>query len=201
MIYYEVQEQLIPKDLLDISNTQIQDHWNLYKGYVTQVNNLNEELKKLDLTSLLYADRRRRLGFEYNGMILHEYYFGNLKAGENEPQNSAFYKAVQKSFGSYETWKTNFEQAGKTRGIGWAIVYCDPMTGQLTNNFIQEHENGNITGFQPILVMDVWEHAYMIDHNASGRGKYIAAFMKNINWDKVEERFSDTTSSKIHKRW
>lgn len=203
---YTVRDELMPTNLLDISHEQVSDHWNLYKGYVAQVNKINEELAKLDQSgdggSLSFADRRRRLGFEYNGMVLHEYYFGNLKAGENEPKsNSELYRAITDSFGSYNTWKENFESAGKSRGIGWAILYADPINGKLTNHFIQEHENGNIAGFQPILVMDVWEHAYMVDHNAGGRGKYIAAFMKNTNWDKVEERYADVREGKISLRF
>lgn len=202
---YIVQDKLMPKGLLEISDEQISDHWSLYKGYVAQTNTLNKELARLaqegNVGSLMFADRRRRLGFEYNGMVLHEYYFGNLKAGISEPAKGDLLTALSKSFGSYASWKENFESAGKTRGIGWAIVYADPMNGALTNHFIQEHENGNIAGFEPILVMDVWEHAYMVDHRAGGRGNYIAAFMQNINWEKVEERFAAVRDGKASKRF
>lgn len=203
---YEVQNQLMPKGLLGISNEQIEDHWKLYTGYVAQVNKLNEELaflrKEGKTASLTYADRRRRFGFEYNGMVLHEYYFGNLKAGEDDlATGTEIYKAITQSFGSYESWKLDFETAGKTRGIGWAILYCDITTGHLSNHFIPEHGNGHVAGFAPILMMDVWEHAYMVDHRAGGRGNYIAAFMQNIHWEKVQERFEDTRQSKITKRF
>ncbi len=202
---YTVRDELMPQNLLDISNDQITDHWSLYKGYVNQVNALNKELDEFTLAgkvdSLVFADRRRRRGFEYNGMVLHEYYFGNLKAGDEAPQRSELLKAITNSFGSYDAWKANFEAAGKTRGIGWAILYADPINGALTNHFIAEHENGNIAGFEPILVMDVWEHAYMVDHRAGGRGNYIAAFMKNINWDKVAERYDDVRNGKASKRF
>jgi Fe-Mn family superoxide dismutase len=203
---YLVQDGLMPKDLEGISNEQIQDHWGLYKGYVTQTNALNTELKTLaengQVASLHYADRRRRYGFEYNGMVLHEYYFGNLKAGTHEPRaNGSLHKALEKSFGSYEAWKTDFESAGKSRSIGWAILYADTTTGDLSTHFIAEHGNGNVAGFSPILVLDVWEHAYMVDHRAGGRGNYIAAFMKNVNWEKVEERYSDVRDGKLSKRF
>mgnify|MGYP001594315352 CR=1 FL=1 len=88
-----------------------------------------------------------------------------------------------------------------TRGIGWAIVYADLTTGQLSNHFIAEHANGNVAGFAPILVMDVWEHAYMVDHRASGRGKYIEAFMKNIDWEQVSNRFDDAQKGIMTKRF
>ena len=202
---YEVQDKLIPQNLEDISQDQVEDHWSLYKGYVTQVNTLNKELSQLmeegKGDSLHYADRRRRYGFEYNGMVLHEYYFGNLKAGVYEPKKGAFYNTIERFFGSYQSWKTHFENAGKTRGIGWAILYADTTTGALANHFIGEHQNGNVAGFAPVLVLDVWEHAYMVDHRSGGRAKYIAAFMKNINWEKVEERYSDVMAGKISKRF
>jgi Fe-Mn family superoxide dismutase len=202
---YEVQDNLMPQNLVGISDDQIKDHWQLYKGYVVQVNKLNQKLSDLTKNNktdtLCFADRRRRYGFEYNGMVLHEYYFGNLKAGESELGKGDLYSVLEQSFGSYENWKKDFELAGKTRGIGWAIVYVDTTTGFLTNHFIAEHQNGTIAGFHPILVMDVWEHAYMVDHRAGGRGDYISAFMKNINWEIVQKRYNNANSCKANKRF
>lgn len=202
---YIIQEQLKPTGLAGISDEQITDHWSLYKGYVTQSNALNTELQTLQASgqgsSLAYADRRRRYGFEYNGMVLHEYYFGNLRAGLHDASKGAIYKAIEKTWGNYQTWKTDFESAGKTRGIGWAMLYADTTTGELSNHFIHEHANGNIAGFAPILVLDVWEHAYMVDHKAGGRAEYIAAFMQNIHWEKVEERYDAVKSGKISMRF
>ncbi len=194
MTKYVSQESLKPSGLLEISNEQINDHWNLYVGYVTNVNALKEELKTLrqDKTSnpLVIADRRRRYGFEFNGMVLHEYYFGNLKA-DSKPieKESQLYQALEKTWGSFDAWQQDFINTGKSRGIGWAILYMDPTTKELTNHFIMDHENGPIAGFAPLLVMDVWEHAYMVDHKASGRADYITAFTKNINWEIVQNRF------------
>ncbi len=202
---YDVREELKPHNLLEISQEQIDDHWNLYKGYVKQVNTLNEELLKLrelgEVGSLAYADRRRRYGFEYNGMVLHEYYFGNLKNNQNELESSDLLKAINHSFGCYNSWKKDFEAAAKSRSIGWAILYADTTTGAVTNHFIAEHGNGNVAGFTPILVLDVWEHAYMVDHLASGRGDYIAAFMKNIDWNTAQERYHDVLMGKITRRF
>jgi len=186
---YEVKQELKPSNLEGISNQQINDHWKLYEGYVKQVNMLNEELKNLKVGSLLYADRRRRYGFEYNGMVLHEYYFGNLTPEKKQFSDCPLKKAIEQTWGSFDAWKEDFIAAGKTRGIGWAILYCDPVTKRLTNHFIASHEVGHIAGFKPILVMDVWEHAYMVDHNADGRGSYTEAFMKNVDWQVVSERF------------
>lgn len=193
IINYPVQETLKPLGLNGLSDDQINDHWKLYQGYVTNVNKLNQELVELAAQgkagTLLYADRRRRYGFEYNGMVLHEFYFGNLTAEETELKESKLKSEIEKTWGSLEAWLEDFKNAGKTRGIGWAILYADPVTGALTNNFIHEHQNGIVAGFKPILVMDVWEHAYMIDHKSGGRGSYIDAFVKNINWTVVQERY------------
>jgi Fe-Mn family superoxide dismutase len=201
---YMPQEQLKPSGLVGISDDQISDHWNLYVGYVNQTNKLNEELVGLaregNGAALAYADRRRRYGFEYNGMVLHEYYFGNLKANTTLAQGS-LKQVIEKTWGSYEQWQVDFANTGKSRGIGWAIMYADTTTGQLTNHFIQEHENGNIAGFAPVIVMDVWEHAYMVDHKAAGRADYITSFMKNIYWSKIEERFDATQTGNILKRF
>lgn len=185
---YTVKQNLKPSGLIDISGEQINDHWKLYEGYVTQTNKLNEDLKSIS-DPLTYADRRRRYGFEYNGIVLHEYYFENLKANGGELQSGDLKTAIVDEWGSYENWKTDFANCGKTRGIGWAILYSDPQTKQLLNAFIAEHEIGHIAGFKPILVMDIWEHAYMLDHKAGGRPDYITAFLKNINWEVVQARF------------
>nr|CRH05395.1 Superoxide dismutase [Candidatus Magnetococcus massalia] len=190
---YTVHESLKPMGLEGISQEQIEDHWLLYKGYVTQSNLLLKELHQMRIDGLGnsagYADRRRRFGFEYAGMTLHEYYFGNLKFGQTLHATSPLHKGMSEQLGSFEGWMADFIATGKTRGIGWAILYLDPATGQLINQFVQLHEDGNIPGFIPLLVMDVFEHAYMVDHHALGRPDYIKAFMHNIHWTMVEKRY------------
>jgi len=202
---YQVQDPLKPTGLKDISQKQIDEHWALYKGYVTQVNALNKELAELRAqgkgASADYADRRRRYGFEYNGMVLHEYYFANLKAnGKKEPED-VLKKALANAFGSYDAWHTDFINAGKTRGIGWVLLCMDMTTKQLINIFVADHEIGTIASFAPILVMDIWEHAYMVDHGASGRPDYITAFMANIDWNIVLKRYNDALEGKVLKRF
>lgn len=202
---YKYQDQLMPKNLVDISNEQIQDHWKLYKGYVDQVNKLNKDLSEMRQNgqgnTLEYADRRRRYGFEYNGMVLHEYYFANLKNIKNKEPKELLYEDIKTYFGSFKNWMDDFKQAGKTRGIGWVILYADPSSGQLVNVYVQDHEINNITGFQPLLVMDIWEHAYMVDHLSGERGDYIEAFVKNINWPIVEQRYSDFNEGLFFRRF
>ncbi|MBI4517456.1 MAG: superoxide dismutase [Deltaproteobacteria bacterium] len=192
---YEAKTALKPAGLTGISAEQIAQHWKLYEGYVTNTNALRAELEALRQQgkggSAAYADRRRRFGFEYNGMVLHEYYFGNLQAGVAAPaESSPLRAALAQQFGSFEAFSEDFANTGLSRSIGWAIVYLDPATGALNNHFVQLHEEGNVAGFVPILVLDVWEHAYMVDYGAGGRGTYIKAFLSNVNWRVVEERFA-----------
>ena len=128
-------------------------------------------------------------------MVLHEYYFGNMKRGGagNPERNSAFFKAAEQSFGSYAVWKTDFVGVGKMRGVGWAICNQNPANDRLSNHWISLHEIGNVAGFNPLLVMDVWEHAYLLDYEPAERPKYIEAFFSNIDWNSVEERLKKGT--------
>jgi Fe-Mn family superoxide dismutase len=183
--------------LVGISDRTLEMHVKLYEGYVKATNQLTtqigEMLKdgRIDQEEMpAYSELTRRLGFEYNGMVLHEYYFENLtKGGVKKPdQGSAFVKAAEDSFGTYDMWKLDFSSVGKMRGVGWAICYLNPRGGQLSNHWISLHENGNIAGFIPALVMDVWEHAYLLDYKPSEREAYIESFFSNINWKTVDER-------------
>ena len=137
-----------------------------------------------------YSELTRRLGFEYNGMVLYEAYFGNMtRAGSGDPSGrSPFAAAAERSFGSYAIWKTDFVSVGKMRGVGWAICYQDPSTRRLSNHWITLHEVGNVAGFVPVLVMDVWEHAFLLDYPPAERPRYIEAFFASIAWDVVERR-------------
>ena len=182
-----------------ISDETLELHFKLYEGYVKETNKLTEKISgfiqdgKVDQEEMpAYSELTRRLGFEYNGMVLHEYYFENLKKGattDAPDSNSEFFSAAESGFGSYEIWKTDFDSVGKMRGVGWAICYENPANGRLSNHWISLHETGNVAGFQPILVMDVWEHAYLLDFKTE-RPKYIEAFFSNIDWRAVESRLS-----------
>ena len=184
--------------LKGISDETLEMHFKLYEGYVKETNNLTERITEfikdgnVDQEELpAYSELTRRLGFEYNGMVLHEYYFENLikGSGTGDPdRTSQFAKAAEASFGSYEIWKADFVGIGKMRGVGWAICYQNPSNGRLSNHWITLHEIGNVAGFTPILVMDVWEHAYLLDYKPAERPKYSEAFFSNIAWGEVERR-------------
>ena len=183
--------------LTGISDKTLEMHFKLYEGYVKETNNLTERIAAIIADGVVdqeempaYSELTRRLGFEYNGMVLHEYYFGNMKQhGSGDPERStAFHKAAEASFGSYDIWKTDFVGIGKMRGVGWAICYENPANGRLSNHWITLHETGNVAGFNPVLVMDVWEHAFLLDYKPAERPKYIDAFFSNIDWSAVEGR-------------
>lgn len=192
--HYEVRAELKPKKLPGIGEQQLAQHWSLYEGYVKNVNLLSEKLSALARQKDFgpeFSELKRRLGFEYDGMILHEHYFGILKAGEKAPGDSAeLTKLLKRFFGGFESWKEEFVAIGKMRGVGWAILYYDPQHSILTNHWVTLHEEGHPAGFIPLLVMDVWEHAYMIDGGVGGRAAYIDAFLKNVDWPQVERRLA-----------
>jgi Fe-Mn family superoxide dismutase len=181
-----------------ISDQTLEMHFKLYEGYVKETNKLTERISafladgRVDQEEMpAYSELTRRLGFEYNGMVLHEYYFGNMKKGSTtvDPEaNSPFFRAAEESFGSYDIWKADFVSVGKMRGVGWAICYQNPANGRLSNHWITLHEVGNVSGFAPVLVMDVWEHAFLLDYKPAERPKYIEAFFSNIDWDACASR-------------
>jgi Fe-Mn family superoxide dismutase len=173
------------------SETLLKNHFTLYQGYVKNTNTLLDTLEKLCQdgkgATPEYAELKRRLGWEFNGMRLHELYFDNL--GGNSPINPEGRLAakIHQEFGSYEDWSQDFKATGAMRGIGWAILYQDLMTGRLLNVWINEHDAGHPACSVPILVMDVFEHAFLTDYGLK-RADYISAFFQNINWNTADER-------------
>lgn len=182
------------KGLKGISDQTLEIHLGLYSGYVKNTNLLNEKVIELTEQGKVgtpeYCELKRRYGFEYNGMRLHEYYFENLKPGGNSElkENGMLGKAVIQTYSTLQIWKNDFSKVGNMRGVGWAILFQDPITKVLSNHWITLHEEGNIAGFVPILVMDVWEHAWLLDYKPADRPKYIEAFLSNVDWAVVEGR-------------
>jgi Fe-Mn family superoxide dismutase len=173
------------------SEILLKNHFTLYNGYVTNCNKLLEALMKMfeeDKIGIVeFAELKRRLGWEWNGMRLHELYFENLGGNGIFPQEGRLSKLINEQFGSYENWKKEFISIGLMRGIGWVILYQDVHTSKLINFWINEHDVGHPAGGNPLLVMDVFEHAYMIDYGLKKKD-YIEAFFDNINWNEVEKR-------------
>ncbi len=175
------------------SDTLLKNHFTLYQGYVTNTNKvidtLDQMLKEGKTGTPEYAELKRRLGWEFNGMRLHEYYFENLGGRKGIDKGGKLHEKLVESFGTYEAWEKDFRATGTMRGIGWVALYRDIPSGRLINFWINEHDVGHPTGGMPILIMDVFEHAFMIDYGLK-RADYIEAFFKNINWEAAESRLS-----------
>lgn len=176
------------------SDAQLKMHFQLYQGYVKNTNLLLTRFKELELQdrdqSYDYGALKRRLGWEWDGMRLHEFYFENLGGKELIDKSDPLFQKIVKDFGSFDAWKKSFVATGLIRGIGWVILYRDAQTGRLFNTWINEHDLGHLAGGEPLLVMDVFEHAYITQYGLD-RGKYIAAFFDNIEWSKVSKRYQD----------
>lgn len=191
---YKEQDYKHLKNLTGISDETLEIHLGLYAGYVKNTNILNEKIIELTEQGKAgqpeYAEIKRRYGFEYNGMRLHEYYFSNMKSGgaSDLKDSSELGKKISEVYSSLEVWKNDFSKVGAMRGVGWAVLFQDPMTKTLSNHWITMHEEGNIAGFVPILVMDVWEHAWFRDYKPADRPKYIESFFANVDWEAVEKR-------------
>jgi len=180
--------------LQGISDATLEMHFGLYEGYVKNANTINEKLAAIRSAGdpsgadPAYAELVRRLAFEYNGMRLHEYYFDNMTKSPGELHAGSLYDKLGEAYGGFDKWKADFTAVGAMRGVGWAIAYLDTENGQITNHWISDHENGHLAGFVPIVVLDVWEHAFIKDYKPAERGKYVEAFFANLDWKACESR-------------
>jgi Fe-Mn family superoxide dismutase len=173
------------------SDTLLKNHFTLYQGYVTNSNKvldiLGQMLKEDKSATPEFAELKRRLGWEFNGMRLHEYYFGNLGGKAPLDRNGKLAKKLAEDFGSVESWEKDFRAVGAMRGIGWAVCYQDTNNGKLINFWINEHDVSHPAGCNPILILDIFEHAFMIDYGLK-RADYIESFFGNIDWQAAEAR-------------
>jgi len=170
------------------SDTLLNNHFTLYQGYVKNTNTLLEKLAGEQSATPELAEMKRRFGWEFNGMRLHELYFGNMTKEKKKLDNdSALAKKMTKDFGA-DPMK-NFTQTAGLRGVGWVVMYYDKKADQLINVWVSDHNENHLTGCTPLLVMDMWEHAFMVDYGLK-KPDYIAAFVKNIDWEELEKRYS-----------
>ncbi|MDI6782801.1 MAG: Fe-Mn family superoxide dismutase [bacterium] len=173
------------------SETLLKNHFTLYQGYVTNTNKvldaLDAMLKEGKTGTPEFAELKRRLGWEFNGMRLHEFYFENLGGKSPFNKEGKLGKILTEQLGSYENWEKDFKATGTMRGIGWVVLYQDLTNGKLINCWINEHDVAHLAGCTPILIMDVFEHAFMLDYGLK-RAEYIESFFKNIDWSAIEAR-------------
>ena len=192
---FEERKFNIPK-LKGISEKTIGEHLKLYAGYVKNTNTLLSKIEGLSKDSEInvYAlgEIQRRFGFEFDGMRNHEYYFAHFEDGSTAftPDHSLT-KAIEGEWGDFDKWLNRFKSIALIRGIGWAILYYDPHAKRLLNTWVDEHHLGQLVGLSPILVLDMWEHAYFIDYTPGEKKQYVEAFFENLNWQNVEQNFAN----------
>lgn len=179
-----------------LSEKQIKVHLGLYEGYVKHVNVLREQiaaLTELDAEKYAYAitETRRRLGFEFNGMRMHEYFFEQLEGGASSlDANSVLGQALTLKYGGVAEFITHFTQVALSRGIGWSVLYADPSADTVHTAWVGDHELGQLGGLPVIFALDMWEHAFMVDYVPAEKKQYIEAFLKNVNWNVVMKRYN-----------
>lgn len=172
------------------SNELLQNHFTLYEGYVTNTNKLLELLQTKEIGTPEYSELQRRFGWEWNGMRLHELYFENMQVENATEPSAKLREKIESVYGSVEAWQKQFEGVGTMRGIGWVVLFHDQQSDTLMINWINEHDLGLLAGCKVLLVMDVFEHAFMIDYGIK-RADYIKNFFAHINWDVVSNRFEN----------
>jgi Fe-Mn family superoxide dismutase len=192
---YAAKDYSALKDLQGITNDQIAVHLTLYNGYVTRSNKLNDTLGSMvadgKASTFEYNELKRRAGWEINGVLLHEYYFDNLVGGGTDAKESKFAEAIARQFGSFDDWKKDMLGVAKMPGVGWAVTYFDPARKQFDNYWIDRHDVGHPAGHLPIVVLDLWEHAWSAYLKPTERAKYLDDFFANVNWKAIDGRLGN----------
>ncbi len=194
---YEAKEYKLP-DLTGLSAKQVEIHLGLYNGYVAHVNKLQDQLDILmqnkEKNAYAIESVRRRIGFEFNGMRMHELYFDQFENGAtDEARGGALDEIVSSKFGDFDSFLETFKSTTMTRGVGWTILAIDRKVkdGEVPEAFVlwvADHELGQLGDLNVLLAIDMWEHAYMVDYTPAEKAEYVKAFFKNLNWELVEKR-------------
>jgi superoxide dismutase, Fe-Mn family len=182
-----------PAKLNGLSEKLIRSHWeNNYVGSVRTLNMISERLATsmhdADLPPIVYGGLKREELHRVGSMVLHEHYFGNL-GGDGKAAGNVL-AAIKKAYGSSEAWEAEFRRTAMSLagGSGWCVLTYNLYTRELRNQWMWDHMHGAIAGI-PLLVLDMYEHSFHMDYG-SAAAKYVDAFMKNVNWEEVDKRFS-----------
>lgn len=172
--------------LVGFSDELLRNHFKLYSGYIANTNKLIDEMKGRNISSPEYSELKRRFGWEFNGMRLHELYFGNLSKNPKMISEGKLKELIVKEFGDFNKFIDDIKQVASMRGIGWVITYYDPISKLLYNTWVNEHDAGHLSGAIPILVLDVFEHAWMLEYGS--KPDYLNSFIHSVDWSTVEKR-------------
>lgn len=195
---FEEKKFNIPK-LKGISEKTIEEHLKLYSGYVKNANSILNKIPEYEgyasadpFAPYVVSELRRRFSFEFGGIRNHEYYFSAFEWGPTPLTTGCpLHKAIEEEWGSFDKWLEIFKSIATTRGVGWAMLYFDPQSGRLLNNWNDEQHLGHLLGLSPILALDMWEHSFVADYQPSGKKQYIEDFFANLNWRVIEKNFND----------
>jgi superoxide dismutase, Fe-Mn family len=186
--------------LSGFSPKQIEQHIKLYEGYVKKINEIRVEIEKIPFAERKeksnfsfgrYSELKRREAVPYNGVYLHELYFDNLGGPAGEPKPDVA-RAIESSFGSRSNWEEDLRACAEAATGGWVLLTYDRIDGKLHHNQMWEHTIGIMVNQEHLLVLDTWEHAFMIDFGTDKK-PYLTAFLKNVNWNVVADRLSLAT--------
>lgn len=188
-------------ELKGISKKNIEEHLKLYAGYVKHANLILEKIPEYEgyvkndpSAAYTLTLLQRRFSFEFCGMTNHEYYFESFIGGAKTlSEKSDLRKAISNEWGSFDAWLNRFKATTLTRGVGWATLYFDQITKRLLNGWVDEQHLGHLVGAKPILMIDMWEHAFVVDYQPSGKKQYVEDFFSNLNWEVIEENFKKAT--------
>jgi len=186
---YTAQKFNIP-ELKGISQKTIEEHIKLYEGYVKNLNTIHEIVENTNNPEYARRESYRRQGFEFGGMRNHEYYFKSFEGGAQAPNEaSELYKKIVEWTGTFEVFMTIFKNLATTRGIGWAMLGYDKQTDKLIQYWVDEQHMGHLPGVSPIICLDLWEHAFVMDYVPGDKKKYVEAFFENLNWNVIEKNY------------
>lgn len=181
-------------DVTVINQEQFDAHMRLYEGYINKMNEIDMLLEndadpeQSNSTYSKYRGIKRGETFALNGVILHEYYFENIGGDEMKPEEFVLNDIV-KDFGSYENWQKDFVATAKA-SRGWVIMCYDMRSERFRNISLDAHDVGNIAKSIPLLVLDMYEHAYFLQYGDK-KVDYINNFMKNIDWNIISMRIEE----------
>lgn len=192
------------KEVEGISAKTFAEHFKLYEGYVNKTNEIYEKIansfadpSKSAGTYSEYGEAKRQLSFNLGGMWNHKLYFGDFEDGKGTGPSEHLQRAMTEDFGSFDKWKEDFVASGMA-ARGWGMLCYGLDDGKLHNVVLDAQNAGFPATVVPLVLMDVYEHAYYIDYG-TGRKGYIEAFFKNLNWDRVSKRYEKC--QKMHNIW
>ena len=178
-----------------IDDKLMQIHFKLYEGFVAATNGALQFFNSKNASNMIqYSGVQREFSYFYNAMRLHELYFGVMCGEYMDKMDPKLVTDINKYFGSFDAWKKNFIYTGTIPGDGFAVLCRDRNSGILFNTWINDFNIGQIIGVDYLLVMDMWEHAYITEFGIDLE-KYAQTFLNNVNWSVVSKVYNESVSN------